>query len=137
MMTRTLKNPKTALGVCQLLLRSLLKGHEHGEEVVLTAEGDGADAKYFNTPTTALYLDRSSPRYIGGIPEMLNARLFKYWNDLPEALRTGKPQNETKHGGDAFDYSAADFEKWCREVGFNRFEVIHLAGPSSAAIAYK
>ena len=39
--------------------------------------------------------------------------------------------------GDAFDYSAADFEKWCREVGLNRFEVIHLAGPSSAAIAYK
>ena len=29
---------------------------------------------------------------------MLNARLFKFWDDLPEALRTGKPQNETKHG---------------------------------------
>ena len=39
--------------------------------------------------------------------------------------------------GDAFDYSAADFENWCREVGFKRFEVIHLAGQSSAAIAYK
>jgi hypothetical protein len=39
--------------------------------------------------------------------------------------------------GEAFDYSAADFEKWGREVGFKRFEVIHLAGPSSAAIAYK
>jgi hypothetical protein len=39
--------------------------------------------------------------------------------------------------GDAFDYSAADFERWCREVGFKSFEVIHLAGPSSAAIAYK
>ena len=39
--------------------------------------------------------------------------------------------------GDAFDYSAADFEKWCREVGFKHFEVIHLSGPSSAAIAYK
>jgi len=39
--------------------------------------------------------------------------------------------------GDTFDYSAADFENWCREVGFKRFEVIHLAGPSSAAIAYK
>lgn len=38
---------------------------------------------------------------------------------------------------DAFDYSAADFEKWCREVGFERFEVIHLAGPSGAAIGYK
>ena len=39
--------------------------------------------------------------------------------------------------GDAFDYSAADFEKWCREVGFKSFKVLHLAGPSSAAIAYK
>ena len=39
--------------------------------------------------------------------------------------------------GEAFDYSAADFEKWCREAGFQRFEVIHLFGPSSAAIAYE
>src|SRR5687767_9086598 len=39
--------------------------------------------------------------------------------------------------GDAFDYSAADFRKWCSEVGFKRFEVLPLAGPSSAAIAYK
>ena len=273
----------------------------------LERDGDGPDAKYFNTPASALYLDRQSPRYVGGILKMLNARLFNYWNDLPEALRTGQPQNETKDGGkgifeelygepakleqfldamtglsrinfealadnfdfspyrtlcdvggatgllcievakkhpniecisfdltpvepvakkyiaaagltdrirtatgnffqdplpkadvitmgmilhdwnldkkmqliraaydalpadgafiavealidnarrdnvfgllmslnmliefgDAFDYSAADFEKWCREVGFKRFEVIHLAGPSSAAIAYK
>ena len=64
----------------------------------LEREGEGADAKYFNTPATALYLDRESPRYIGGILEMLNARLFNYWHDLPEALRTGQPQNETKHG---------------------------------------
>ena len=43
---------------------------------------------------------------------MLNARLFKYWNDLPEALRTGKPQNETKHGGkNIFDELYADPEK--------------------------
>jgi hypothetical protein len=273
----------------------------------LEREGDGADAKYFNTAATALYLDRQSPRYIGGILEMLNARLFKFWHDLPEALQTGRAQNETKHGekgifeelyadpqkleqfldamtglsrinfealankfdfskhrtlcdiggatgllcievakkhpqtqcitfdlppvepvarkhitaagltdririalgnffqdpfpkadvitmgmilhdwnldkkmqliraaydalpaggafiaiealidnprrenvfgllmslnmliefGEAFDYSAADFEQWCREVGFTRFETIHLAGPSSAAIAYK
>jgi len=39
--------------------------------------------------------------------------------------------------GDAFDYSGADFRKWCGEAGFSRFEVIHLAGPSSAAVAYK
>ena len=65
---------------------------------VLDREGDGPSALYANTPTAALYLDRDSPRYIGGILEMLNARLFKFWHDLPEALKTGKPQNETKHG---------------------------------------
>jgi hypothetical protein len=273
----------------------------------LGREGDGPEAKYFNTPEGALFLHEKSPRYIGGILIMLNARLFKYWHDLPEALRTGKPQNEEKYGekgifetlyadpakleqflgamtglsrinfealaakfdfsryktlcdiggatgllcieaakrhphlqcisfdlppvepvakkhiaaaglsdrittahgnffkdplpkanvitmgmilhdwnlekkmhliraaydalppggafvsiealiddarrenlqgllmslnmliefGDAFDYSGADFRKWCGEVGFKRFETIHLAGPSSAAIAYK
>ena len=64
----------------------------------LDREGDGAAALYCNTPAGALYLDSGSPRYVGGILVMLNARQFKYWNDLPEALRTGKPQNETKHG---------------------------------------
>ena len=39
--------------------------------------------------------------------------------------------------GDAFDYTGADFEGWCREAGFRRFAVIPLAGPSSAAVAYK
>jgi 16S rRNA G1207 methylase RsmC len=39
--------------------------------------------------------------------------------------------------GDAFDFSGADFRKWCSEIGFKRFEIIHLAGPSSAAVAYK
>jgi len=273
----------------------------------LDREGDHPSAKYFNTPAGSLYLVQTSPRYIGGILVMLNDRLFKYWHDLPEALRTGRPQNEIKHGqkgmfeelyaeiarleqfmgamtglsrinfeafaakfdfsrfktlcdiggatalltieaakknphlrcisfdlppvepiaqkhvaaaglrdristasgdffkdplpkadiitmgmilhdwnlekkmqliraaydalppggafvaiealiddarrqnvfgllmslnmliefGDAFDYSGADFRKWCSEVGFKRFEVIHLAGPSSAAVAYK
>jgi hypothetical protein len=273
----------------------------------LERAGDGPDSRYYNTPEGGLFLDENSPRYIGGILIMLNARLFEFWNDLPAALRTGKPQNETQHGqkgmfetlyadaprleqflgamtglsrinfeafaekfdfskyktlcdvggatgllsnqvakrhphlrcisfdlpvvepiakkhiaaaglqdrvstasgdffrdplpkadvvtmgmilhdwnlekkmhliraayealppggafvaiealiddarrenvqgllmslnmliefGDAFDYSAADFQGWCREAGFTRFETIHLAGPSSAAIAYK
>src|ERR1700675_1643119 len=63
----------------------------------LDREGDGPAAKYFNTPAGALYLDRSSPRYVGGILVMLNDRLFKFWHDLPEALRTGRQQNEVKH----------------------------------------
>ena len=36
---------------------------------------------------------------MGGFLEMANARLYPFWGDLTEALRTGKPQNETKHGG--------------------------------------
>src|ERR1044072_10013948 len=39
----------------------------------LKREGNGPGAKYFNTTATALYLDRQSPRYIGGILVMLNS----------------------------------------------------------------
>ena len=39
--------------------------------------------------------------------------------------------------GDAFDYTAADFRKWCAAAGFRSFETIPLDGPSSAAVAYK
>jgi predicted O-methyltransferase YrrM len=315
----------TSFGVFTILGARQMTGAELGAEVgihprgiadffdslvamgFLDRIGDGSDSKYANTPAGALYLDSNSPRYVGGILVMFNERLFKFWHDLPEALRTGKPQNEAKHGqkgmfeelyeelprleqfmgamtglsrfnfeafaekydfspyktlcdiggasgllsievakrhahlqctsfdlppveaiaqrhiaaaglteriataggdffrdplpkadiitmgmilhdwnlekkmhliraaydalppggafvtieaiiddarrqnlfgllmslnmliefGDAFDYSAADFRQWCTEVGFQRFEVIHLAGPSSAVVAYK
>ena len=39
--------------------------------------------------------------------------------------------------GDAFDYTGSDFAGWAREVGFRDVEVLPLAGPTSAAIAYK
>jgi hypothetical protein len=39
--------------------------------------------------------------------------------------------------GDAADYTGADFRAWCGQVGFRRFDLIPLAGPSSAAVAYK
>jgi cyclopropane fatty-acyl-phospholipid synthase-like methyltransferase len=39
--------------------------------------------------------------------------------------------------GDAFDYTGSDFARWCREAGFSKVEVIPLAGPCSAGIAYK
>ena len=57
------------------------------------------DGVYANTPETALYLDRGKPTYVGGVLEMANLRLFGFWNGLTEALRTGAPQNEVKHGG--------------------------------------
>jgi len=36
-----------------------------------------------------------------------------------------------------FDYTGADFAGWCRQVGFQRVEILPLAGPTSAGIAYK
>ena len=67
----------------------------------LEREGDGVAATYRNTAETATFLDRRSPAYVGGILEMANARLYPFWGDLTEALRTGRPQNEIKHGGES------------------------------------
>ncbi|MDX2169374.1 MAG: methyltransferase [Deltaproteobacteria bacterium] len=58
---------------------------------------------YRNQPDTDRFLDRAKPDYIGGILEMSNARLYRFWDGLTEGLRTGRPQNEAKHGGDLFD----------------------------------
>jgi precorrin-6B methylase 2 len=57
------------------------------------------DGKYKNTPATDLFLDKRKSSYIGGILEMANHRLYRFWGNLTEALRTGKPQNESKEGG--------------------------------------
>jgi hypothetical protein len=61
---------------------------------MLTRHGDGPEAGYANTADTAAFLDKASPTYIGGVLEMCNARLYRFWGDLTEALRTGQPQNE-------------------------------------------
>jgi hypothetical protein len=58
--------------------------------------------RYANTAETALFLDRTKPSYVGGILEMSNARLYRFWGSLTEGLRTGQPQNEVKNGGDFF-----------------------------------
>jgi len=68
---------------------------------LLERDGEGNDAAYHNTPDTAVFLDKASPAYIGGILEMANARLYPFWGDLTEALQTGEPQNEIKHTGSA------------------------------------
>ena len=76
---------------------------------LLARRGDGAEGRYRNTPATALYLDRKSPRYVGGLLEMANARLYPFWADLTPALKTGRPQNEVSHSGKPmFDELYAD-----------------------------
>jgi SAM-dependent methyltransferase len=65
-------------------------------------------SRYANTPETARYLDRTKPSYIGGMLEMANARLYRFWGSLTEGLRTGRPQNEAKSGDDFFGALYAD-----------------------------
>ena len=120
----------------------------------LEREGDGGVSyRYSNTPLTALYLDYNSPRYIGGILEMLNGRLFKFWNDLPEALRTGKPQNETKQGdkgmfeelyadparleqflGGMTGLSRLNFEAFAEKFDFTRFKTLCDVGGATGLL---
>jgi O-methyltransferase domain/Dimerisation domain len=70
-------------------------------------ERDGG--RYSNTLATGLYLDRAKPSYIGGLIEMLSARLYPFWGSLGEALKTAIPQNESKtHGPDFFQALYAD-----------------------------
>jgi predicted O-methyltransferase YrrM len=66
---------------------------------LLARDGDGSDGHYRNTAETATFLDKRSPAYIGGILEMANARLYRFWGDLTQALQTGEPQNEVTHTG--------------------------------------
>jgi hypothetical protein len=64
--------------------------------------------RYSNGSEAARFLDPAQPDYIGGLIEMLNARLYGFWGSLTEALRTGEPQNEAKSGGDLFANLYAD-----------------------------
>jgi hypothetical protein len=63
------------------------------------------DAKgvYSNTPEADMFLDRAKPSYMGGMLEMANARLYHFWGSLTEGLKTGRPQNEAKSGGNFFE----------------------------------
>lgn len=65
-------------------------------------------ARYANTSETAKFLDRTKPSYAGGMLEMCNARLYRFWGSLTDGLRTGKPQNEVKTGEDFFGTLYAD-----------------------------
>ena len=120
----------------------------------LERDGDGAQAKYRNTNDGAMYLDRASPRYVGGILEMLNARLFRFWHDLPEALRTGKPQNEVKHGQKGMfeelysdlprleqfmramsGLSRINFEAFAEKFDFSKFETLCDVGGATGILS--
>jgi hypothetical protein len=64
---------------------------------------DRDEGLYRNTAETGAFLDRAKPGFMGGLLLMANNRLYPFWGSLTEALRTGKPQNEAKQGGNPFE----------------------------------
>jgi hypothetical protein len=97
---------------------------------MLERDGD----RYSNTPETDLFLDRAKPSYVGGILEMADARLYRFWGSLTEALRTGHPQNEAKGGGE--DFFAAIYADPGRLEGFLK-AMTGISLGSAMAIANK
>jgi hypothetical protein len=77
----------------------------------LNREGLLETAIYSNSPDTDTFLDKNKPSYIGGILEMMNTRLYRFWGNLEEGLSTGLPQNEAKSGEDFFGLIYQDPDK--------------------------
>ena len=144
-------------------LREALKLHERAnpdffDTLValrfLERDGNGPGARYRNTPDTELFLDRKSPQYMGGFLEMANARLYPYWGDLTEGLRTGRPQNELKHtGASLFEelysnperleqfmnamsgISAGNFSAFAEKFDFSRYRTVCDVGGATGQLS--
>ncbi len=121
---------------------------------LLERDGEGPAARYANTPETALFLDPASPAYVGGILEMANDRLWGFWGDLTEALKTGRPQNETKHSNEGMfeklyadpdrleqflrameGVSAGNFRLFAQAFDFSRYASLVDIGGASGQLA--
>jgi precorrin-6B methylase 2 len=121
---------------------------------LLEREGDGPSARYANTPNTAVFLDKNSPEYIGGILEMASSRLYSFWGDLTEALKTGKPQNEIKHTSESMfaklysaperleqfmnamvGISAANFKVFAEQFDFSKYHTLCDVGGATGQLS--
>jgi len=74
----------------------------------LDRNGIRETALYSNTAESEIFLDKNKASYIGGILEMANNRLYGFWNNLEEGLKTGLPQNESRNGEDLFEKLYSD-----------------------------
>ncbi len=121
---------------------------------LLRRDGDGPGALYSNTPETAMFLDRHSPAYLGGILEMAGDRLYGFWGHLTEALQTGQPQNEIKESGEPMfaklyalpdrleqfmnamaGVSAGNFRALAEKFDFSRYQTLCDAGGATGQLA--
>src|SRR5687767_5810749 len=88
------KGPLDAEGLRQRLGLHQRSARDFFDALVAFGMLDRENDRYANTTETDLFLDHAKPSYVGGLLEMFNARLFRFWGTLTEGLRTGEPQNE-------------------------------------------
>ncbi len=105
---------KRALGEREL--REALGLHERGardffDALVAMGVLTRRRGRYANVPDVDLFMDRDKPTYVGGVLEMMAARAYGFWGSLTEGLRSGRPQNEAKPGGDLFGTLYAEPER--------------------------
>ncbi len=152
------KGPLTAQGIANALALHPRSVPDFPDALValrlLEREGTGPNAVYSNTPETAAFLDKRSPAYIGGILEMANARLYRFWGDLTTALTSGAPQNEMKNGGESmFDklyevperleqfmdamsgVSAKNFQMLAQKFDFSKYKTLCDVGGATGQLA--
>jgi O-methyltransferase/methyltransferase family protein len=98
--TELARSPADASALAQRLGLHPRSARDFFDALVALNMLDRDDGLYRNSAAADLYLDRAKPSYIGGILEMANARLYRFWGALTEALRTGEPQNESKGSGE-------------------------------------
>src|SRR3954468_12259283 len=120
----------------------------------LERDGDGPAGRYRNTLETATFLDRNSPEFMGGFLEMCSLRLYRFWGDLSEGLRTGNAQNEIKHTGapmfaelyskperleqvmDAMaGISAGNFRAFAEQFDFSRYHTLCDVGGATGQLS--
>ncbi|MEN7549408.1 methyltransferase [Rapidithrix thailandica] len=108
----------TNLGLFALLAKGPLPAREIQEKLGLHSRGlfDFLDALtslgflersglketaiYQNAPDVDTFLNPNNPhQYMGNVLEMVNNRLYPFWNYLEDALKSGKPQNEYRETG--------------------------------------
>lgn len=117
--TELAKNPKPLNALIKTFGLHERSARDFFDALVALGMLDRKDGVYSNTPETAIFLDKDKPSYVGGILEMANARLYPFWGNLTEGLKTGEPQNEAKTGGDLFDELYKDparLEEFCKAM---------------------
>ncbi len=120
----------------------------------LTRDGDGESGRYGNTPESGAFLDKNSAHYVGGILEMANARLYPFWANLTEGLRTASPQNEIKETGEPIfaklyaapekleqfmhamvGISAGNFNAFAEQFDFSRYQTLCDIGGATGQLS--